>query len=314
MISLAGLALLGFFTFMGALMLTSGNIGAAIGIALASVVVLSLLLGAAVYCKGAETDFSRWRKVEIASLVVFIAAAAFPAKYVMHFFDILSSKEELQKAAMADAAGIRNLFKIYEDAERSAIAVTTTGLQNAFGEECDINVKEYYDAAAIRNYEDIDSWMLNERRMLLGDTGADGVAPYVTYKHNADSIVSDWLADVKAWDLMSIGRQSKVPGELVPAIAENLNMRSQSGKLPVIVYNDGIYLISNANQTVTVKEPELSFGKNITSAGGVSVTNLIIYVLIIALIAIRYLMTPRSEKTEIGDGQNIAEYEGVNKL
>jgi len=313
-ISLAGLALLAFFTFMGALMLTSGNIGAAIGIALGSVIVLSLVLAAAVYCKRVDTDFSRWKKVEVAAIIVFLAAAVFPARYVMHFFDIMSDKEELQKVAMSDAANIRTLFKTYEDAERSAIAVTTTGLQNAFGEECDLNVREYYDAAAIRNYEDIDSWMLNERRMLLGDTGADGVAPYATYKHNADSLVNDWIADVKAWDLMSIGRQSKVPGELAPAIAKDLSARSQSGKLPVIVYTDGIYRISNTNQTVTIPSPELKFGKDITSVRGISVFNLIIYVLIIGLISIRYMMTPRSEKTEIGDGQSIVEYDGVNKL
>lgn len=313
-ISLAGLALLGFFTFMGALMLTSGNIGTAIGIALAAVIVLSLLLAAAVHCKKAETDFSNWKKLEIAAIAVFIAAAVFPARYVMHFFDIMSNKEELQKTAMSDAASIRGLFKTYEDAERSAIAVTTTGLQNAFGEDCDLNVREYFDAAAIRNYEDIDSWMLNERRMLLGDTGADGVAPYITYKQNADSLVNEWLADVKAWDLMSIGRQSRIPGELAPAIAENLSERSQTGKLPVIVYTDGTYQISNANQTVTISTPELKFGKDITSVRGMDVLNLIIYILIIALIAVRYMMTPRSGKTEIGDGESIVGYDGVNRL
>lgn len=30
--------------------------------------------------------------------------------------------------------------------------------------------------------------------------------------------------------------------------------------------------------------------------------------------AVQYMMTPRSEKTEIGDGQNIMEYDGVNRL
>ncbi|MDE6756446.1 MAG: hypothetical protein K2J66_04810 [Muribaculaceae bacterium] len=313
-ISLAGLALLGFFTFMGALMLTSGNLGAAAGIAVATVIVMSLLLGAAVYCKKADTDFTRWKKVEIAALVVFVAAAVYPARYVMHFFDVMSHKEELQKAAAADADNLRGMFRSYEEAERSALAVTTTGLQNAFGEESDINVRDYYEAAAIKNYEDIESWMLNERRLLLGDTGAEGMAPYLTYKHNADSLIAEWAADVKVWDVMAVGRQSKVPGELAPAIADNLTKRSQSGKLPVIVYNDGVYELSNANQTVTIGEPELVFEKSITTTGPINVVNIIIYIVIIAMIAVQYMMTPRSEKTEIGDGQNIMEYDGVNRL
>lgn len=313
-ISLAGLALLGFFTFMGALMLTSGNLGAAAGIAVATVIVMSLLLGAAVYCKKADTDFTRWKKVEIAALVVFAAAAVYPARYVMHFFDVMSHKEELQKAAAADADNLRKMFRSYEEAERSALAVTTTGLQNAFGEESDINVRDYYEAAAIKNYEDIESWMLNERRLLLGDTGAEGMAPYLTYKHNADSLIAEWAADVKVWDVMAVGRQSKVPGELAPAIADNLTKRSQSGKLPVIVYNDGVYELSNANQTVTIGEPELVFEKSITTTGPLNVVNIIIYIVIIAMTAVQYMMTPRSEKTEIGDGQNIMEYDGVNRL
>ena len=314
MISLAGLALLGFFTFMGALMLTSGNMGASLGIAAASVIVLSLIIGAAVYCKKADTDFARWKKLEIAALVVFALAAIFPARYEIHFFDIMSGKEEIQKAAMTDAENMRGMFRSYEEAERSALAVTTTGLQNAFGEECDMNVKDYFQAAAISNYDDIETWMLNERRLLLGDTGAEGTAPYLMYKHNADSIIGDWVADVKAWDLMAIGRQAKVPGELSPAIAENLTQRSQSGKLPAIIYNDGIYEISNANQTVTIKAPELTFEKSITSTGSLNVINIVNYIVIIVLIAVQYMMTPRSEKTDIGDGQNIVEYEGVNRL
>lgn len=306
--------MLGFFTFMGALMLTSGNIGAAAGIAVGSVIVLSLLIGAAVYCKKADADFSRWKKVEIAALVIFIAASVFPARYVMHFFDIMANKEELQKAAMADAESLRGMFRTYEEAERSALAVTTTGLQNAYGEECDLNVNEYYASAAISNYEDIDTWILNERRLLLGDAGAEGTAPYLTYKHNADSLITDWAADVKVWDVMAIGRQSKVAEELAPAIAKDLTARSNSGKLPVIIYNDGRYEISNASQTVTVNEPALTFGKRITTTGPINALNVIIYVIIVALIAVRYVMTPRSEKTEIGNGQNIMEYDGVNRL
>lgn len=315
-ITLFGLALLGFFTFMGALMLTSGNMGAAIGIGLGAVVVLWLLLSAAIYSKKADTDFSKWRKIEIISIIVFLAAAIFPAKYVMHFFNIMEEKEQLQQASAADADALRNMFKAYENAEQSAIAVTTTGLQNAFQEDCDLNVREYYNAASIKNYEDIDSWMLNERRMLLGDTGADGIAPYTTYKNNVDSVITQWNGNIKAWDLMAIGRQSKVPGELAPDIVRDLNARSKAGKLPVINFNsdNGIYQIDNANQVVTINMPELKFEKMIAETGEIKVLNVLLYVVIIALIAMQYFLTPRSEKTEIGEGQSINNMEGVNRL
>lgn len=315
-ISLAGLALLGFFTFMGALMLTGGNLGAAAGIALGSVIVLSLLLSAAVYSKKADTHFSKWKKVEIAAVILFLIAAVFPAGYVTHFFDIMSAKDELQKAAVDDAASIRDMFRTYEEAERAALAVTTTGLQNAYGEDCDLNVEEYKSAASIDAYEDIDTWILNERRLLLGDTGADGMAPYLTFRNNVDSVLNLWAVDVKSWDLMAIGRQSKVPGELAPAVVSELNARSQAGKLPVINFNSdsGLYQMDSPNQTVTLTLPALTFEKGVTSRRGIKALGIILYVAIIALIAVRYLLTPRSEKTEIGEGQNINNLEGVNRL
>ncbi|MDD6889432.1 MAG: hypothetical protein PUD39_04150 [Bacteroidales bacterium] len=313
-ISLAGLSLMGFFTFMGALMLTKGNMGASVGIAIATVVVLSLIIGAAVHCKKVDTDFAKWKKVEIGALIVFVLAAVYPAKYVIHFFGVMSNKESLQKEAMADAEKIRGMFHTYEDAERSAIAVTTTGLQNAFGEESDMNVKEYLTSAAIKSYGDIDTWMLNERRLLLGDSGADGMASYLTYKSNVDSILNNWIAEVKAWDVMSVGRQSRVPSELAPTVAEELSKRSQTGKLPVIEFSEGIYVESKSNQTVTISTPEMSFEKKLTTPGAIGALNMVIYLVILALISLQYVMTPRSEKTEIGEDQNISNIEGVNKL
>lgn len=313
-LSIFGLALLGFFTFMGALMLTAGNMGASIGIAVASVVVLSLILGAAVYCKKTDTDFARWRKLEIAAIVVFIIAAVFPARYVMHFFEVMASKEELQKAAVDDAANIRAMFKTYESDELSALARTADGLQNAFGENCDLNVLDYFKVNSINNYDDIDAWILVERRMLLGEMGADGRAPYITYKQNVDSVINEWIGDVKSWDLLKIGRQSKIAGELAPAVAKELNGRSATGQLPIVVYENGIYTITTDNQVSDIKEPSLIFEEKLTAPQAINVLFLLVYILIIALIALQYIMTPRSEKTEIGEGQNISGFDGVNRL
>lgn len=313
-LSLLGLALLGFFTFMGALMLTAGNMGASIGIALASVVVLSLILSAAVYCKKIDNDFARWRKLEIAAIVVFLIAAVFPARYVMHFFEVMSAKEELQQAAVTDAGNIRAMFNTYQDAELTALARTSTGLQNALGEPCDINVTDYLATASVNNYEDIDAWIMIERRMLLGDMGVDGGVPYVTYKHNVDSVVNEWLADVKSWDLMKIGRQSKLAGELAPAVAKELTERSAMAKLPVINFEETVYTISDGNQTVTISSPKLVFEEKLTTPAGLNILFLLVYLLIIALIALQYILTPRSEKTEIGEGQSITGFDGVNRL
>lgn len=313
-ISLAGLALLGFLTFMGALMLTAGSMGAAIGIALGAVVVLSLLLAAAIHCKKVDNDFAKWKKMEIAALVVFFIVAAFPSRYVMHFIDVMSNKDELQKAAVADVESLRSMFNEYEKGEQKALATTTTGLHNAFGEECDANVLAYFEDAAIRSYDDIDSWILQERRLLLGNTGATGIAPYRTYKQNVDSLINQWVADVKVWDLMAIGRQAKVPSELAPAIADNLNERSQMAKLPIIVFEDGGYIIEDKNQIVDIATPKLKFEKKISTTSDLNVVSLVLYLVLVVLILVQYLMTPRSAKTIIGNGQNITHIEGVNRL
>lgn len=313
-IALAGLALLGFFTFMGALMLTSGSMGASIGIALGSVVVLSLILEAATQSKKIDNNFARWKKIEIGAIVLFLVAAVFPARYVMHFVDVLTSKDELQKVAVSDVDRLRGMFSEYEKAEQSALAITTTGLHAAIDSEKDLNVTAYFDDAAIKTPADIETWMLQERQLLLGNTGKTGVAPYRTYKHNVDSVLNKWSADVKGWNLMSIGLQSKVPGELAPAIATYLNELSEDGKLPVIVDNEGVYMFDKENQTVEISVPGLKFEKSISSTGDFKVLPLVIYILIIAIIFVQYLMTPRSAKTTIGNGQNISNKEGVNVL
>lgn len=313
-ITLAGLALLGFFTFMGALMLTAGNMGASIGIGLGAVIVISLLLAAAVHCKKVENDFARWKKLEIGALVVFFVAAVFPSRYVMHFFDVMSSKEEIQKVAVADAESLRGMFREYEKAEQSALSITTTGLQASIDSEKDPNVADYFAQAAINSPEDIDTWILQERQLLLGNTGATGVAPYRTYKQNSDSIINLWAGDVKSWDLMSIGLQSKVLGELAPAIAEYLSDLSERGKLPVIVDDEGIYVFEKKNQTININEPTLKFEKKISTTGDLKVVSLVLYLVIVVLLLVQYIMTPRSAKTAIGNGQIITDKDGVNRL
>lgn len=297
-------------------MLTGGNIGASLGIALGSVIVLSLLLSAAIYSKKADTDFSKWRIIEIASVVVLLGAAVFPARYAMHFVDIMTSKEELQKAAVEDAASIRGMFKKYEDGERAALTVTTTDLQNAFDQECDINVNQYFTDAAIKNYEDIDTWILNERRFLLGDVSVNNKLPYLNFKQNIDSVLNEWSTDIKSWDIMALGRQSKVGGEIVPVVVSELNELSKAAKLPVINLNSEtrLYEMVTPNQIVTLTAPELKFEKALTSSQGINALSLIIYIVNLALILVGYFLTPRSEKTEIGEGQNIFNEEGVNRL
>ena len=313
-VALIGFSLLAFFTFMGAMMFTSGNIGASAGIALGSVILLASALAAAIYCKKVDADFAKWKKIEITAIVLFFIIAIFPARYVMHFFDVMTQREELQKTADADAAKIRAMFSAYEDAERSALSITTTGLQNALGEPVDMATQAYMDEASIKTADDIESWMLQERNLLLGNRGADGATPYIIYHQNVDSIVGSWLNDVKAWDMLSVARQSRLPGELAPEIAESLTKRSHSGKLPVISFEDGVYVQKSANQTIDTTVPALEFEKRITYAGAINVLFLLLYIIIIMLIFLDYLMARRSEKTEIAQGGTIIDQEGVNRL
>jgi hypothetical protein len=297
-VALLGFALLGFFTFMGAMYFSSGAIGASIAIAVASVVVLAVVLAGAIYCKGVEDNFDKWKKIEIALVVVFFLCAIFPARYVIHCFEVLSNKEELQKAADSDVASITKLFESYEAFEYSAMATTQAGLENAIGQPVDNATAKYFTDAAIDSDADITTWMTTQRGLL---TGSRGVAEfsYTRFKDNVDSIVGNWHTNIRAFDAMFVASHINDMTSLAQQVADQLTQNSARGKLPVIEFDNGRYVISTPSQTTAIKAPQFQSVKIVNQFSGSNPLFYIIYIIIVMLIFLDYIMAYRSQKLDL---------------
>lgn len=297
-ISILGLALLGFFTFMGAMFFSSGSTGTSVAIALGSVIVTALILSGAVYCKGVENHFDKWKKIEISLVIVFWIFAILPVRYVIHFFEVIAEKEELLKAADADINAINRLFNDYEAYERSAMGVTLAGLENALGQPSDDATGTYFKDAAIRSTDDIRSWMATQRGILTGSRGIDGFS-YTRFHENVDSVAGAWHNSIKSWDVMFIAVHAGDLVEIVPQIASSLSENSMRAKLPVIEFSDGIYTMSCPAQFRIFDAPSLLFGKNVNEFSGTNPIYYVIYLLIMGMIFLNYLLGYRSSKTDI---------------
>lgn len=312
-IALLGFALLGFFTFMGAMFFSGGAIGTSLAIALGAVVITSLLLAGAIYCKGVESNFAKWRKVEIAMVILFWAFAVLPARYVVHCFEVLGQKEEMKKTAEADVKAIASIFDQYETFERNAIGVTRTGLENAIGQAADQAIADYLAQASITSPDDVTSWMATQRGVLIGERGVDGFS-YARFRQRVDSIASDWNDKVQAWDIMFIASHASDLQSVAPEVASELTANSRRGKLPVIEFVDGRYMMSLPVQFKTFEAPGLSFDKSIGDFDGSAILAYVIYLVIMLLIFLDYLMAYRSNRLDISNENSAKNLAGGNQL
>lgn len=297
-VALLGFALLGFFTFLGAMFFSKGTIGTSIAIALGAVVISAAILYVAIKCKGAENNFAKWKKIEIAAVIVFWLFSLLPARYVIHAFEVMGQKQELLRAAENDVATVNRIFTDYETYHRNALATTRAGLENALGQPCDPQTTAYLDAAAILSNDAIDSWIGTQRSLLLGTRGTDGFS-YATFRQNVDSLSTQWLNKIKNWNILYLASHADEIETITPAVVEELSANSVRGKLPVIEFIDGVYSTTRPGQTLIIEAPSLGFGYAISQFGGTAILSYLLYLVIIVLIFLDYIFAYRSNRLDL---------------
>ena len=296
-VALLGYALAAFAVFMGAMLTTGGSIGAALAIALGSVVVLYLIIRGACYAKSADTDINRWKKVEIVLVVLFWLAAIFPSFYISHFVRVLGDGERIHAMAADDAGRISRLFSEYELFENNALSITRVGLETAIGQPMDQPLEAYMRSASISSPDDIDTWMNTQRGLLLGNTGVDGFS-YISFRENVDSVINNWLSAVNASDVMFMAVHGNDLDDLAPDVAERLTLTSSQAKLPGVEFINGVYSASPLEQKTVLTAPSMEFADSIHALDG-SVMGYVLAAVIMFLIFLNYIMTRRSGLTQL---------------
>lgn len=135
-IAIVGVVLLMVFTFIGHSFMSGGELGMDIVVSVAITAFIAFLVWFMIKAKGAENELAKWKKLEIATLVVYVVVAIPLSLYggIMQFFIVNDNKERVKECAKDDLDRIDQMFLDYKEFEEQAIGRTSDGLSNAIKE------------------------------------------------------------------------------------------------------------------------------------------------------------------------------------
>ena len=284
-VSVLGLMLLAFFTYIGHSYLSGGETGMDILIAALVTGAAALLLWWLIKAKGAENELSKWKKIEIGSLIAYILLII-PASIffggIMHFFLVNDNKTAVKTSADQDLTLLTKLFSDYEANAKDAISRTRTGILPAVGtkQKWSADLTEFMNNNHINHSkESAESFINIQEKAVLG-------ANYKTQKEY-------FLAQKR----IIIPTKAKLIEDLSTKIIGQLNSLRDNGKFPNIGYNanSGVFTLEGYHEIPEVKlTQELKFHNQLKSASGFSVTALLVVLGIHLLVLFNYIMAYRT--------------------
>lgn len=111
-IAIVGVVLLMVFTFIGHSFMSGGELGMDIVVSVAITAFIAFLVWFMIKAKGAENELAKWKKLEIATLVVYVVVAIPLSLYggIMQFFIVNDNKERVKECAKDDLDRIDQMF------------------------------------------------------------------------------------------------------------------------------------------------------------------------------------------------------------
>lgn len=301
-IAIVGIVLLLVFSFIGHSYLSGGELGMDIVISVAITAFTVFLLWFLIKAKGAENQLDKWRKIEYATLAVYIIFAI-PASLlggIMHFFVVNDNKAIIKSYAQSDVRKIDQLISEYKEFESQAITKTGTGLRNVTGpnQRADISLNQFmqdnrieHDRNSANNFETI------QRNNLVG-------ANFETYHNHIRQQEQEFINVVDGWSIMEIPSKTKMIEELAISVEKELTRMSNEAKLPKIEYQNGVYSITESNQCrnfeISGGVENFQFKHALQNTSGFSITALFVVLLIHLLILFNYIVAYRTSTLGIG--------------
>ena len=297
-IAIVGIVLLLVFSFLGRSYMSGGELGFDIVIAVAITGFTAFLLWFLIKAKGAENNIDKWKKAELAALVIYIVFAI-PASLfggIMHFFVVNDQKNEIKKYAKTDLNIIDQMFTDYKNFETEALAITGTGLSNAkgTGQLCDETLNSFMQERSISTRESAKNYEQIQRNKLIGE----GFDSYSKSFRNARNEIQ---AAVSSWSVMQIPSKAKQIEDLATSASKHLTTLSNEAKLPVIENSGSRFTITGyQTKDFSVDTENFMFKKKLVDASGFSITALIVVLLIHLLILFNYIVAYRTDKIAVG--------------
>ena len=296
-IAIVGLVLLLVFSFIGHSYMRGGELGWDIVISVAITAFTAFLLWFLIKAKGAENQLDKWRKIEYATLAVYVVFAI-PASLmggIMHFFVVNDNKENIKAYAKADLTKIDKMFNEYKEFESEAISRTGTGLRNATGpgQICDASLNKFMEENRISHTrESANNFEMIQRNALVG---AGFESFYNAFRQEETEIENA----VNSWSIIQIPLKAKMISDLAESAQKELNRLSKNAKLPIVTYDSGsrsYTLGENQAQKFEIEDSveSFEFKKALQSASGFSAIAIIVVLLIHVLILFNYFVAYRT--------------------
>lgn len=294
-IAIVGVVLLMVFTFIGHSFMSGGELGMDIVVSVAITAFIAFLVWFMIKAKGAENELAKWKKLEIATLVVYVVVAIPLSLYggIMQFFIVNDNKERVKECAKDDLDRIDQMFLDYKEFEEQAIGRTSDGLSNAIKEgRRNDDLKEFMKTNHISASEEGVSAFKDLQMRLLVGSGYERL--YTSFKEQRVKIEQS----IDSWSMMLIPTKAKQIPALAESAQQELNTLSNGAKLPVINNESGLYKIKEY-QVKRFETAPLELKEAMQGTGGFCVKALLFVLLIHILILFNYVVAYRTSTLSI---------------
>ena len=284
-LALIGLAGIGVVTFFGMQLHSSdGTPGTAIIGAVALVVGLGFLLMMSIKAKKADNNPDKWRYVEWACLVVYVAVAAYFATPFQRFFYMTTEKSDLQAMAREEVQAIQEMYQSYEFQQKKYLTEAVEQLKN-YNDSKQISMTynselaEYVKGVGTN----VDSW---ESKAAL------------IVKLQPDKELSDIAHEIEVWNIMTLSslalRLEKKDKEAWTSMETKIREFGEKNKLiPVIGGGMQLYYFDGYAKFDLGTPPQPKFAQALRASNGNTVLGWIVYVVLNLLVLLNYLASSR---------------------
>lgn len=294
LVAIVGIVLLLVFTFLGTAYKNGGEFGWSFISTLGVIGFTVILLWFLIKAKGAENNLDKWKKVEIAALVIYVGFAITTSVFggIMHFFVVNGNKDDLKNYAKTDLAKIDSLFTEYKSFESSAIASTCTGLNNSVkkGQRRDNKLNDFMkDNNISANKQGAQAFEIQKNKILLG-------SGFNAYYADIEKEKTDILQVVDSWSVMHIPFSAEKINTLAASAASKLSSLSRNANLPTISYSSSIgkYTIGELQYKNFSIQGTFLFKEALKGARGFSLGALLVVLLIHFMILFNYIVAYRT--------------------
>lgn len=313
-VSLLGLAIFLVLSVMGDF-IKNGDMSIGLLKSLSFTAVFAFLLWLLKYAKTRESNLKKWRVVEWGMLGGYVIIAVFSIFFsgLPTFVSVNTEKESLKQIARSDIDAMNNQISSFVSFETNELDNTLKGLRNTVNHQnLSKRLKDYIKQNNFIRPENSDG-IISDSDTSLFKMKRDGFLEQIelvsvdnSYYNGDDgwgNKLNECSSTVETWNLFKLPELARKMEDVSEEISSILPEFYEHNKFPTIKNINGTYDIEDEGEQFSCNI-SLKFPQKLRSIQGVSIITIIMMLLIHFLILFCYIFSFRSNRVEIGRGQN----------